>query len=118
MAIHVRIAVEPVQHRATPMAVIDWQHADADTIVTRAAACGIVGLGGAGFPSAAKLSVTRDLLILNGAECEPWITCDDRLLREHAHAVLLGGRAMRPPTAPTPAIRSASRRAHFSTPLY
>lgn len=100
-AIHVHIAVEPVQRRATPMAVIDWQHADTAAIVARAAACGIVGMGGAGFPSAEKLSVTRDLLILNGAECEPWITCDDRLLREHADEVVLGGRAMRRATGAT-----------------
>src|SRR3546814_18162948 len=56
MAIHVRIAVEPVQHRATPMAVIDWQHADADTIVTRAAACGLGVMRGRGCPSADTLS--------------------------------------------------------------
>src|SRR3546814_12320811 len=63
------------------MRISDWSSdvCSSDlTIVTRAAACGIVGMGGAGFPSAEKLSVTRDLLILNGAECEPWITCDDR----------------------------------------
>src|SRR3546814_14418420 len=54
MAIHVRLAVAPVQHRATPMAVIDWQHADAHTIVKRAAARGTVGHGAAGVPSAGQ----------------------------------------------------------------
>jgi Na+-translocating ferredoxin:NAD+ oxidoreductase subunit C len=55
---------------------------------------GVVGLGGAVFPSHVKLNpgVGRriDTLILNGAECEPYITCDDRLMQE-ATAEILGG---------------------------
>lgn len=60
----------------------------------RIRAAGVVGLGGAGFPTAEKLAVGRELLILNGAECEPWIACDDALLREHADEVVLGGRLL------------------------
>ena len=53
---------------------------------------GIVGLGGAVFPSAAKLKPPRsiDTLIINGVECEPYITCDDMLMRSNAEAVLRG----------------------------
>jgi electron transport complex protein RnfC len=56
---------------------------------------GVVGLGGAAFPSAVKLnpsgrSERLDTLILNGAECEPWITCDDRLMRERAADIVAG----------------------------
>lgn len=55
---------------------------------------GIVGLGGAVFPTAQKLmqAATAPLthLILNGVECEPYISCDDMLMREHA-AEILGG---------------------------
>ena len=56
---------------------------------------GVVGLGGAGFPSAVKLnpgnrSERLDTLILNGAECEPWISCDDRLMREWAAEIVAG----------------------------
>jgi Na+-translocating ferredoxin:NAD+ oxidoreductase subunit C len=47
---------------------------------------GIVGLGGAGFPASVKLNTGLerriDLLVLNGAECEPYISCDDLLMRE------------------------------------
>lgn len=52
----------------------------------------IVGLGGAVFPSSAKLSPPRkiDTLVLNGVECEPYITCDDRTMRERAKAVVKG----------------------------
>ncbi|AKH21656.1 electron transport complex subunit RsxC [Sedimenticola thiotaurini] len=53
---------------------------------------GIVGLGGAVFPSAAKLKPPHriDTLIINGVECEPYITCDDLLMRSRAEAVLRG----------------------------
>jgi len=60
--------------------------------------CGIVGLGGAGFPSHIKLGPGEkgiETLILNGAECEPWITCDDRLMRERADMILGGASIMR-----------------------
>jgi len=94
-ATHVRIAVDLVQRAATPLPAIDWQQADAGQIVERARQCGIVGMGGAGFPCAEKLAVARDTLVLNGAECEPYIACDDRLLREYANEVVMGGRVMR-----------------------
>ncbi len=55
---------------------------------------GIVGLGGAVFPTAVKMAVANPgavhTLVLNGAECEPYITCDDRLMRERPEDILLG----------------------------
>ncbi len=55
---------------------------------------GIVGLGGAGFPSYIKLNPGHhksiDTLILNGVECEPYITCDDMLMREHGADIVAG----------------------------
>ena len=53
---------------------------------------GIVGLGGAVFPSAVKLKPTRviDTLVINGVECEPYISCDDVLMRERSEAILRG----------------------------
>ncbi|NOX91893.1 MAG: electron transport complex subunit RsxC [Gammaproteobacteria bacterium] len=59
---------------------------------------GIVGMGGAGFPAHIKLNPADhvvDTLILNGAECEPYITCDEMLLRERALEVIVGLRIMR-----------------------
>jgi len=57
-------------------------------------AAGMVGLGGAAFPSHVKLQVPRDkrarFVILNGCECEPYLTCDHRLMLERAEAVLHG----------------------------
>ena len=59
---------------------------------------GIVGLGGAAFPTFVKLNpVGHDIkaLILNGAECEPWITCDDMLMRTRHGDIIEGARVMR-----------------------
>jgi len=58
---------------------------------------GIVGLGGAGFPSHIKLNANKHLvetLIINAAECEPYISCDDMLIREHAESIINGLRIM------------------------
>ncbi|WP_019896505.1 electron transport complex subunit RsxC [Hydrogenovibrio halophilus] len=54
---------------------------------------GIVGLGGAGFPTFAKIPDQRgciDHLIINGAECEPFITCDDQLMKQRPEAIWRG----------------------------
>ena len=60
---------------------------------------GIVGLGGAGFPTFIKLNPGSgkivDTLILNGAECEPYITCDDMLMRERPEEIIAGMLVMR-----------------------
>ncbi len=61
-------------------------------------AAGIVGLGGAGFPTFIKLNPTGkaiDTLILNGVECEPYISCDDMLMRERASEIVAGAKIMR-----------------------
>lgn len=73
---------------------LDWTRADPDTLRQRIRAAGVVGLGGAGFPTAEKLAPDLERLVLNGAECEPWIACDDALLRAHADEVVLGGRVL------------------------
>ena len=67
-------------------------------ISERVAAAGVVGLGGAAFPSAVKLDMRQrhelDTLVINGAECEPYVTCDDRLMREAAEEIIDGVRIM------------------------
>lgn len=61
-------------------------------IIDRVRLAGIVGLGGAGFPAAIKLSPKEpiDTLIVNGAECEPYLTCDDRLMCERTKDIHAG----------------------------
>jgi electron transport complex protein RnfC len=74
--------------------VPNWQEAAPALLRQRIAECGIVGLGGAVFPTAAKveeaLSQEIHTLILNGAECEPYISCDEMLMREQAARVVDG----------------------------
>ena len=66
----------------------------AEEIKERIKDCGIVGLGGAGFPTAVKVAPKTcvDTLILNGAECEPYLTCDHRLMIEHTNEIARGAR--------------------------
>ncbi|HIE6127880.1 TPA: electron transport complex subunit RsxC [Proteus mirabilis] len=75
----------------TPL--IDYQSQSKEVLLTRIHEAGIAGLGGAGFPTATKLKGGGDLvktLIINAAECEPYITADDRLMQEHADEVIAG----------------------------
>lgn len=63
-------------------------------ILERIKAAGIVGLGGAGFPTHVKLAPKNpeeiQYVIANGAECEPYITCDDQLMRTQADEIVAG----------------------------
>jgi electron transport complex protein RnfC len=81
-----------------PAPIADPFAADMQTINARVAESGIVGMGGAAFPSAIKLNLGTQkklhTLLLNGAECEPYLTCDDRVMREHADEVIDGARIM------------------------
>ncbi|MEL7451139.1 MAG: electron transport complex subunit RsxC [Pseudomonadota bacterium] len=76
----------------------DYLHTDPALVRSWVRDAGIVGLGGAGFPASVKLTAEADqqvqTLLLNGAECDPHICCDDMLMRERAAAVVEGGRIM------------------------
>lgn len=67
-----------------------------DDILKSISAAGIVGLGGAAFPTHVKLRPASDrpvhTLLLNGCECEPYLTADDRLMREAPRAIVAGAR--------------------------
>lgn len=76
----------------------DWQALTHAELRQRLRQAGVVGLGGAVFPSDMKLYAHKHkikTLVLNGAECEPYITCDDLLMRERAAEILLGVEMMR-----------------------
>ncbi|MBY6223014.1 electron transport complex subunit RsxC [Ferrimonas balearica] len=63
-----------------------------DAILGRIRDAGVAGLGGATFPATIKLSTDKPVqfLIINGAECEPYISSDDRLMQDEAEAILSG----------------------------
>ena len=67
---------------------------DAPAIIQKVTEMGIVGMGGACFPTHVKLMPPKDakaeFLLLNGVECEPYLTCDYRLMLDHAEEILIG----------------------------
>lgn len=73
-----------------------WMELSKEAMLEKIAAAGIVGLGGAAFPTARKLKlpegISVDTLLINGAECEPYLTCDERLMLESPRDVLWGAR--------------------------
>lgn len=84
---------EWVAHQA-----LAWQDMDPAALRGHVRDLGLAGLGGAVFPSSIKLDPAGGpaihTLILNGGECEPWITCDDALMRERAADILRGAHIM------------------------
>jgi electron transport complex protein RnfC len=76
----------------------DWAERDPAELQAHLASSGLAGLGGAGFPTAVKADpgdATRvEQLIINAAECEPYITADDRLMRERAAGIAQGIRML------------------------
>ncbi|MBI2383301.1 MAG: electron transport complex subunit RsxC [Gammaproteobacteria bacterium] len=74
----------------------DCTKLDPAELRARVRRAGIVGLGGAAFPSFIKLNPGRpvDTLVINGAECEPYITCDQLLMAERADEIVAGARAI------------------------
>lgn len=93
-----------IENSSPGMAVLDWQSRqfggpddsvpDPATVCSQVEEAGIVGLGGASFPTHIKLNVKPDQpidsVIINGAECEPYITTDDRLMQERAAELFRG----------------------------
>jgi electron transport complex protein RnfC len=69
-----------------------------EEIIEKVKKAGVVGLGGASFPTHVKLAPPKDktaeCLILNGTECEPFLTSDDRIMRERPQEILIGGAIM------------------------
>lgn len=88
------IVIEPdgqdqwIEHQGTQ----DFKAEDRSELLARIRNAGIAGMGGAGFPSAVKLASDKPIetLIINGTECEPYITADDILMRERAEKIIEG----------------------------
>ena len=76
----------------------DYATLDKATLINKIRDAGIAGLGGAGFPTAIKLNPTADdkihTLILNGTECEPYITADDCLMQNYADELIAGAQLL------------------------
>lgn len=76
----------------------DYETLTGEEIVQIIKDAGIVGMGGAGFPTHVKLSPPKekviDTIVLNGAECEPYLTCDHRLMLEDSESIVHGMRIL------------------------
>jgi electron transport complex protein RnfC len=77
---------------------VDWTSFSKEEMLTKIKDAGVVGLGGAGFPAGFKLDVRPDVkldkLILNGAECEPYLTSDHRVMVEYPKDIVEGAKMM------------------------
>jgi electron transport complex protein RnfC len=87
------------EDRSVEMKPLDYRNLHAADLRGRIRDMGLAGLGGAVFPSSIKLNPGAGgkipLLIIDGGECEPWITCDDMQMREQAAGILSGAGIMR-----------------------
>ncbi|WP_339339608.1 electron transport complex subunit RsxC [uncultured Oceanicoccus sp.] len=83
----------------------DYTSVDKSELLNRIRQAGIAGMGGAGFPAAVKLGTGDDqvieTLIINGTECEPYITADDMLMRERADDIIAGANILKHLIQPT-----------------
>ena len=96
----VRIAVDPSSpHAARARLVPEWSRLAPAELIEAIRQAGVVGLGGAAFPTHVKLSppkdVTIDTILINGCECEPYLTSDHRTMVEYPARVHLGLRRSR-----------------------
>lgn len=81
---------------------------DRATVLAKIQACGVVGLGGATFPTHVKLNPApgsvAECLILNGAECEPFLTSDNRIMIERSREIVVGAAIMKMVLGNCPAV--------------
>lgn len=99
MAQAVRLAVDPhAMQMPRPRLVPEWQGLTHEQVVAAVQEAGVVGLGGAAFPTHVKLAPPKEYavhtLIINGAECEPYLTSDHRTMVEFPDRVHFGVRVM------------------------
>ena len=91
----VQIQVDPYSAQAQrPRMIPRWEGLPAEALVAAVKEAGVVGLGGAAFPTHVKLvpppGRSIGTLLINGCECEPYLTCDHRVMVEHADSVIAG----------------------------
>lgn len=95
----IRIAVERYSPQAVrPRVIPEWEGLSRDELIAAVKEAGVVGLGGAAFPAHVKLAPPAEfpieVLVVNGCECEPYLTTDHRTMVEYPERVQLGIRIM------------------------
>jgi RnfABCDGE-type electron transport complex C subunit len=90
----IRIKTDPFSSQQMEVHPQEDKLADKEAFISAIQDAGIVGLGGAAFPAHVKFSIPEDKhcthLMLNGCECEPFLTCDHRVMAEYAEELIDG----------------------------
>jgi len=95
-----------------------WEEMDPKEIISLIKEAGIVGLGGAAFPTHVKLSPPPgkkvEMLIINGAECEPYLTSDDRIMQERTKDLIEGIRILKRACSATEVVLAVEDNKHLA----
>src|SRR5690606_32302317 len=72
--------------------LVDISSYTVETIISKMVEGGIIGMGGAGFPTHVKYETEEDIqyVLINAAECEPYLTCDHVLMKEYGYSIING----------------------------
>jgi electron transport complex protein RnfC len=94
----ITIKTDPEAHSPAWEPAVDWHQLSSEELLQKVHQAGIIGIGGAGFPTHVKLKPPADTpvdtLLLNGAECEPYITADHRMMLEKAEEIVEGAKIL------------------------
>ena len=94
----ITIKTDPEAQAPAWEAAVDWHQLSSEELLQKVHQAGIIGIGGAGFPTHVKLKPPADTpvdtLLLNGAECEPYITADHRMMLEKAEEIVEGAKIL------------------------
>ena len=93
------IVIKPAEVQTTQFNErFDWETESSDELLKTVRSMGIVGMGGAGFPTPVKATIPEgkkvNTLIVNGIECEAFLTADDRLMVEKAEEIIIGAKIL------------------------
>lgn len=110
---HIVIESDGLFEKETGNPTIDWENATREELIEFTKNAGIIGCGGAGFPTYVKYAGAKDVkeLIINAVECEPFITSDYKLVEENFEMMLMGVKAMKK-MADAPIAKIAIKKSH------
>ncbi|SQD77906.1 putative 4Fe-4S ferredoxin-type protein fused with unknown protein [Moritella yayanosii] len=102
-AIAIKLVCDQEDQAIPPQPALDYKQLSTSELQQHISQAGVAGMGGAGFPTAVKLNDRQpiEFLLINAAECEPYITSDDVLMRERADDIIQGIEILRHMIKPT-----------------
>jgi len=84
--------ISDIPEREYERKLVDLSSYSKEEIIGKMKEGGLIGMGGAGFPTHIKYETKEiiNYILINGAECEPYLTCDHMLMKEHGYAIING----------------------------